>query len=100
MKTLVERLSRSPREEQAEILKHLSYVASITANIRQRLDAFDECIVDQSDLIQIWAQPWVDLPGNFKNKMEGMAADLDADVVKLNKNEWKFYRKRHCIVVH
>jgi hypothetical protein len=99
VKDIIDRLSRAPEKEQRKMLKHLSYVTSVTANIRKRLDCFGECLVDELDLMRIWAEPWIELPGDLKDKVEGMASELDAEAVRLEKDEWKFYRKRHCIVV-
>lgn len=87
-------------ENSAEIRERLIYSAAVVANIRNRLDAFYECYMDDSDLLKIWANaPWLSSAGNLHERIKGLAREMDADVYWPKKSEAHFVRKIPVIEV-
>ena len=93
-------ISKLSEKEQKKVVNHVRYVSAVLANIRARIQKFGECVVDEVDLMRIWASPLIEpSSGNFRQKVERVAEDMDSIVNWLDKGEVQFCRKIPSIIV-
>lgn len=93
-------ISKLELEQQKKVVAHIKYVAALIANIRVRLEKFGECLVDDVDLMRVWASPLIEpSAGNFREKVQGMANELGATVNWLEKGQVQFCRQIPSIIV-
>lgn len=89
-------------EQDADSLNEsVRYAAAVISNIRVRLDKFNECYVDDSDLLKIWGnKSWLDAQGNLHDRIENMAKEIGTSVTWPRKGLARFTRDVPLIIVN
>ena len=78
----------------------IRYAAAVIANIRVRLEKYQECYVDDLDLLKIWGgKPWLSQGGNLHDRIKNLAKEIGTKVDWPRKGEAHFVRDVPCIIV-